>query len=276
MIPLLQCLLVRRSISHGLQVPQDVGIRAQVHHRGEPPHRGQREDGHYVGRAQVLPGEELVGREPVVQELQRRLVPLGEDLDDGGVFCHAGEQERHEPGNGRLQGAVGEVQPLQVVTIFLVVGRPDEPRHAASGDGVAAVYCQDVVHDCAGLGQAHGWRDGGILEVRRRAEGVDVLQVLGRKGTLGVSLVDMQCVRNFELLVAVSRCIRTERFREYDEPPRATRLSLTERGADGVVPETLRQRVSLLKSSCLQNLLDPIYLEGFDLSIERLMIQERA
>lgn len=199
-VTLFQRLPVRRPRRNVLEVPQQVGVGAQVQLGVEAAHGGQAKDAHNVRQAELLACQVLVALEPVVQVLQGGLRARREGGYDGAVVGQPRQEEHHVARHGRLQRAVGKVQPLQVLAVLGVLGRAHE---AQARGGLGPVDVGNVLHDGARLGQTDGWADVGVAEVGRSAKAAELLQFLGRERRLGVALVDVQVIGNVELLLEV-------------------------------------------------------------------------
>lgn len=139
-------LLVAVSLSSTLQPSQNVGVCRNIFAR-ESSHGGEWEDVHDVRGGELVTHQPLIRLEVVVHKIQElgKLVEVTLGVPLFGIDVSM--LQDHNAAQLRVQVAVGEMKPVQVLGVVLVRG--------IKGQLAVAVLVNDVLRDGTALGESH-------------------------------------------------------------------------------------------------------------------------
>jgi hypothetical protein len=179
--------LIGVALSDALQVGEDGGIRREIEGQ-EVAHGRQGKDDHDVRRREVASGEIVDLGEAGLDQTEREVEPTLHGPQKRIVRGQVQADQDHVPAGGRLQRAVGEMEPVKELGEVGMVGGQHEAAVAVPG-------C-DVLDDGGRFGQHHV----AVGDHRRGAEGMQRLVFRRREHGDGKALVALQVVRDAEFL----------------------------------------------------------------------------
>ena len=136
--------LIRLTSAYAPEISKHIRIGGEVDWQ-ENAHRGQREHHNDVGCGEFAAGKVVRFAKSFLDQVEHTIQPNFHREQDGIVWSEIEPAKHHVAPHVRLQVAVGEMKPVEVLR-KIGMGR-------AKGKTAAAMLRNDVFHDCAGFGE---------------------------------------------------------------------------------------------------------------------------